>query len=365
MTISVKRFSSQPKPFILAISLIYVALLGLIDAAFDPELSFLVLYLAPVLFAAWFAGRNASFVVCFGCFLVWLLDELRHAYVYSHAVIPYWNLAGNLTIFLGFSYAVVELHGSVERRRVAERERYEREIRIAQEVQALLFPSVLPRLKTLEYTAVCRPARGVAGDYYDFFRVNGGKVGFVVADVSGKGISAALLMARLQGLMRSHASLYGTRVADFIAELNRTMFLGPGSSRYVTLFYGVYDDATGELVYVNAGHNPPFLWRAGDRSLTVLSSGGTVVGLLPDRSYVQDSTVLYPGDILVLFTDGVTETENPMGGFFGEDGLTVILRGHNVLPPSELQKLILDELDRFRQTAPLQDDLTLVVAKSV
>src|SRR5262249_39774301 len=150
---------------------------------------------------------------------------------------------------------------ALEREKQAEQERIQREIEIARQVQETLLPQSLPPMNTIDYCGVCRPAFGIGGDYYDFLPIDRGRLAIAVGDVSGKGISSALLMASLQGILRSKTSTDGVHVSSLISELNRLMMSSGGGSRYVTFFYGVYDDTTRCLKYVNAGHNPPLVFR--------------------------------------------------------------------------------------------------------
>ena len=154
-----------------------------------------------------------------------------------------------------------------------------------------LFPQKLPPIDGLDYAGHCRPALGVGGDYYDFLALPEGKLGLAIGDVSGKGIAAALMMASLQASLRSEATRAPQNLGAAVASINRLVFEASSSNRYATFFYGQYDPATGQLDYVNAGHNPPMLFHRSDGGarLTRLEPGGTVVGLLEDATYEQGS----------------------------------------------------------------------------
>jgi sigma-B regulation protein RsbU (phosphoserine phosphatase) len=257
---------------------------------------------------------------------------------------------------------------------VAEQQKLQRELEIAQTVQQQLFPQTLPPLATIEYTGVCQPARGVGGDYYDFLSIATERLGFALGDISGKGIAAALLMASLQALLRSHAPLHGQDVSGLISDVNRLLFGSTDSSKYATFFYGLYDDRTRSLTYVNAGHNPPMLFRplssgapdggaAGGAEVLRLEASGTVIGLLANASYEQASVGLRPGDVLLIYTDGISEAMNSRDEEFGEDRLQGLVSANLQLSAVQLQKLILAEIERFVAGAPQHDDMTLVVAK--
>ena len=247
------------------------------------------------------------------------------------------------------------------RRSMDERETLRREVVVASQAQTRLFPGALPATSSLEVTGICRPARGVGGDYYDFLPIDEGRLGLAVGDVSGKGLYAGLLMAGLQGRMQTLARQYGERLAELMCELNRLTYASTDGDKYATLFYGVYDDATRTLTYVNAGHNPPLLVRA-NGATERLDATGMVVGLMPDAQCTQASLQLGVGDTLVLFTDGVTEAVSPSGEEFGDVRLEQLVTDRRRLRPAELETLIMQDVDRFTGVGPQQDDITLVVA---
>jgi sigma-B regulation protein RsbU (phosphoserine phosphatase) len=259
----------------------------------------------------------------------------------------------------------------------------------AVKVQAQLFPQALPPMKTLDYSAVSKAAYGVGGDYYDFLLLRQHQLCVALGDISGKSISAALLMASLQATLRSCAPLRGAAVAELLADINRLMCSSTDSSKYATFFCGLYDDDCRTLTYVNAGHNPPILLRGDDCVLNSssqtgadaasdsfahgndpqrvlhLATGGTAVGMFWNAVYQQETIQLFPGDILLLFTDGVTEAANAAGEEFGEKGLRELAEAHRQCSAAALSNLILHNWGYFMGNAPQQDDLTLVIAKVI
>lgn len=244
---------------------------------------------------------------------------------------------------------------------IAEREILNREIDIAREVQQRLFPQTLPEVTALEYAGYCRPARGVGGDYYDFLSLTSGRLGLVIADVSGKGIPAALLMASLQASVRGQSQGGSGQVAELMANVNRLICDASPENRYATFFYGQFDPATRMLVYSNGGHNNPIVIR-GAEALR-LEVGGPPVGLFQFSRYQQAEVQLEAGDLLVLFTDGVSEAENPAQEEFGEDALEAAARSCFGMPPSEMIQAIIERADAFAAGAPQHDDMTLVIAR--
>jgi phosphoserine phosphatase RsbU/P len=249
---------------------------------------------------------------------------------------------------------------------VAQRERLNREVEIAREVQERLFPQKLPIIRGLDYAGHCRPALGVGGDYYDFLALPKGNLGIAIGDVSGKGIAAALMMASLQASLRSEATRAPENLAAAVGNVNRLVYEASSSNRYATFFYGQYDPAQGRFDYVNAGHNPPMIFRGADENGTVtrLEAGGTVVGLVEGVHYEQGSVRLDPGDVLIAFTDGISEAMNLDDEEWGEDRLIEAVRGCRVVSAQQLLECIFDAATRYAGTAPQHDDMTLVVVRA-
>ena len=246
---------------------------------------------------------------------------------------------------------------------VAQRERLNREVEIAREVQERLFPQTLPAIRGIDYAGACRPALGVGGDYYDFLALPGGQLGIAIGDVSGKGIAAALTMASLQASLRGEASRMTDDLAAVVSNVNRLVYEASSSSRYATFFYAQYDPATRQLHYVNAGHNPPMLFHCsgGEWTVTRLETGGTVVGLLESFPYQQATVTITPGDLLIAFTDGISESMNGADEEWGEERLKETVKGCAGLSPTEAIAHIMQTADKFVAGAKQHDDMTLVV----
>lgn len=245
---------------------------------------------------------------------------------------------------------------------VAQREKTRREIEIAREVQERLFPQDLPCIRGITYAGACRPALGIGGDYYDFVPLESGQLGIAIGDVSGKGIPAALLMATLRAYLRGQTIGGDSGLATMMSNLNRLVYESSAPNRYATFFYGQYDAASGVMRYVNAGHNPPMLFKAAG-PVVRLDVGGPVVGLIPGCGYEEACVTLEPGDILVAFTDGVSEAMNADMSEWGEERLVAVVQAQRRLEPRPLIDTIIAEADRFVADAPQHDDMTLVVLK--
>jgi len=245
---------------------------------------------------------------------------------------------------------------------VAQRERLNRELEIAREVQEHLFPTVLPPIDGLDYAGACRPALGVGGDYYDFIELPGGKLGVAIGDVSGKGISAALVMSSLQAALRSQTMTGAGDLAGIVSRIHTLVYQASTASRYATFFFAEYDPASGELRYVNAGHNAPMVFREVG-TVDRLEAGGPVIGLLKRSTFQEASVVLQPGDLLVAFTDGISETMNAADEEWGEDALVATVRAAAEMKACDLLQRIMRAADAFAAGAPQHDDMTLVVMR--
>jgi sigma-B regulation protein RsbU (phosphoserine phosphatase) len=244
-----------------------------------------------------------------------------------------------------------------------------RELEAAMYIQAKLLPDSLPEIKGYDLAVLIVPNSEVSGDYYDFILMNKGRLGIVVADVSGKGIGAAILMANTQGLVNAHARREtGTKKTIF--SINNDLCESTEPEKFVTMFYGILDTKTDVLTYTNAGHNYPFVYQASRGGALcppqALDAGGTVLGMIKDSEYSEGSVRLATGDILVLYSDGVTEARNEDGDLFGVERLheivhTYIKENANSLSAQQLLDQIYAAVRDFSSSISLTDDLTIVV----
>jgi phosphoserine phosphatase RsbU/P len=287
-------------------------------------------------------------------------------------------------------------------RHKAEEERMRRELEFASEVQRRLFPQCPPRIAQFELCGVCYPALDVGGDYYDFLELGNGELGIAVADVSGKGISAALLMSVIQASLRAQAPKANGQLTELIASMNRLLCESTGANNYATFFYAQLDWRTRRITYVNAGHNPPILVRAGAHAnslslsnvaqamsgaksengaefgrlsrtkavaassgemISYLTTGGPVIGLLENCAYGNSTIELSSGDVLVAYTDGLSEARNPEGEEFGEERLTQLIVDNADLPADEMREQIIASIRGWQRDAPQHDDMTIVIVK--
>jgi len=242
-------------------------------------------------------------------------------------------------------------------------QRAARDMEIAREVQARLFPQKLPPLATLDYAGCCVQARQVGGDYYDFLDLGPGRLGLVLADIAGKGISGALLMANLQANLRSQYAVALEDLSRLLRSVNQLFFENTAASSYATLFFADYDDASRQLRYANCGHNPPVLIRGGGE-VERLRATTTVLGLFRDWECQIAAQTLQPGDTLVLYSDGVTEALSDEGEEFGESRLIETIQKLRHFSPPELLDQLLEAVQKFSGSEQ-EDDVTLVIARSL
>ena len=235
-----------------------------------------------------------------------------------------------------------------------------KELEVASEVQALLFPASLPRSKTCQIAGRCVPARSVSGDYYDFLELPGNRIGLTIGDVSGKGVSASLQMANLQGLLRTQAPT-AENPAELARRINRHLFVSSRGAKYCTFFYAVFDETTKQLEFVNAGHNPPLLFNAGARKL--LESTGVPLGLFPEVTHETRNETLDPGTLVVLYSDGITEARGGGGRAYGVERLVSLVSKERKRLPEDLVDRILEDVRAFSGDALADDDRTLVVMR--
>jgi serine phosphatase RsbU (regulator of sigma subunit) len=236
-----------------------------------------------------------------------------------------------------------------------------KELEQAAQIQQGLLPSSAPQVEGLDIAARATACRGVGGDYYDFLSFPCGRVGMVVGDVAGKGMSAALLMSSLQA--RVHAVFDETSdLAKHVARLNRATCGNCPDNRFITFFIALVDPSTGELTYSNAGHNPPLVVRAAGDCET-LGTGGVMLGILPMAQYQEATVHLVKGDVLVLFSDGVTEAPDPQDCEYGEERLAQLVWNMRERPASEIVEQIHKAVAEHTKGAPAADDITVVVAR--
>lgn len=256
----------------------------------------------------------------------------------------------------------------VENARLYEEEqallRMQEQVRLAAKIQLDLLPKTMPVLAGYEIAGKTVPAQSVGGDYYDFIPLAEHRLALCLGDVTGKGLPASLLMANLQATMRGQA-LASASVTQCVQRANTLLHQSTDEEKFATLFYAVLDSHAHILHYANAGHNNPFLFSSSQPQPQPLKTGGIMLGLLPDYSFKEASMALQPGDLLVIYSDGITEAQNAFADEFGEERLLAVVNQHAGVALPELVDTLLQEVAAFTGPTPQQDDMTLVALRRV
>lgn len=320
------------------------------------------LYFLPLAISALVHPLRISIALSIVCSaLHHLLNPLRDAGIQ--------HLTRDATILLGYIFAVIVVNQlGTQRRRLADltarqRDELGNELHLAAEVQQSILPRSIPTVSGFEFAARMYPARIVAGDYYGFIELTKEEIAVVIADVSGKGVAAGLLMPSIEITLRMDASRFpGT--SDLLHAFNNVVHQITGGRRFISLFYGKLRAQSRSLEYTNAGHNPPLLVRGG-ADPSPLDQGGPVLGVVPNSDYESDVIALRHGDVLVLYTDGVVETESPTGEQYSATRLATIVRSRMQQSANELIESVYASVTQFRGTTPQADDMTLVMLKAL
>jgi sigma-B regulation protein RsbU (phosphoserine phosphatase) len=242
-----------------------------------------------------------------------------------------------------------------------EKQRMENELSMARRVQEGLLPAVMPDTAGLEVFGTSLSCLEVAGDYFDVIRIDDNRTLLAIGDVSGKGAGAALLMSNLQASIRTAVRI-GSGLKRMIEQINNLIFDNTQAFQFITFFAGVYDASTSTFTYVNAGHNPPYLVKK-DGRVSVLQGGGLILGAMPDMTYEEESVKLDGGDLLFLYTDGLSEAEDPAGDMYDEKRVEeFVVRNRDLLLGGIVERLA-SEVGQFMNGAERKDDLTLLIAR--
>ncbi len=336
----------RSKGFLSVLGLSLAAFVGWVDFATGREISVSLLYLIPVVLTAWFVGRGMGIAVSSLCAAEGFLAEEAGFPSYSHFAIPYWNAAMMLGFYLAVTLLLVALKKSLSS-----------EAELARKIQENLLPSTLDISPATTIAAAWKPSVHVGGDYFDVFSLGDDQVGFCIADASGHGMPAALLMSNVQSAVRVLASEFIVP-QDLCTRLNRQAGTSFPEEGFVTLLFGVLHVPSARVAYSNAGHNPPMIIR-GNGEVEVLRGGGIPLGIVGSWDYQEESISLQHGDKIFLYTDGVTEARNLSGELFGEDRLLAVLAANHSRAPEQIKKSVLAAVEEFSQ-GDSGDDVTLL-----
>jgi hypothetical protein len=324
-------------------------LLGVIDRITGPQFSFTIFYLVPVALVAWRVGRGAAVYLSLFCAVVWTAADGVPWRSSFPPVLDVWNLSVRLGFFLLVTWALATTARALESQN-----------KLARRVQLGLLRSRLPADGPIEVAASWRPAQAVSGDFYFVDQYPSGQVVACIADVSGKGVGPALLMANVQAALETSIEA-GADPRAVCARLNQFLARHAAGGQFVTFFVMRFDVPSGRASYCNAGHNPPILLRA-DGTTERLHGGGPVLGVFPDREFEEMEVRFVERDRVILYTDGVSESWNAAGEEFGEERIAVAARGTGWAGAEETQHRILDSLEAFARGDYHDDVTTLVLA---
>ena len=239
-----------------------------------------------------------------------------------------------------------------------------KELEVATEIQARFFPQQTPNLEGYEIAGCSIPAKDVGGDYYDFIpNPEPGQHGFVVADVTGKGVPASLLMATMRATLRANIQNNPNDIVQALRQVNGDIYRDSPVDKFITSIYCNLDYHRHEISYVNSGHNPPYIVRADDSRIEELEQGGVMLGIMEEIDLPKVTLSIGKGDILMLFSDGVTEATNPSGELFSEESFEQWLLDHNQLSAEEMKKALLETLQDYADGSPQSDDITFIIVK--
>ena len=325
-------------------------------------ISLVYLYLLPLALGAIFLRKEISYGLIAICILF-------HDYYSPRGLHPGLRIFHNLSAAFCFAFIVYIIQRYIEQRealsKTVQRQRDEllHDVELAAQVQRLFLPVGKPAIAGLEIAGMMRPARGVSGDYYDYIPINAHTIQFVIADVAGKGVPAALLMSATAAAMQLEAN-QDRNLLEMVGRLNTGIHsVSEDGERYVTLLLAELDAQERKLRYVNCGHNPALLFRAQTGEVTRLNSSCAPIGISPENSCEIASADLTPGDMLVFYTDGVTEAENQSGEELGTDRLSALVQRGSSSSAEALMTDIFDNVANFCSGVGFNDDVTVLVVK--
>jgi len=385
MDILLGHFGRQSPASLLTRAFLTIILITVADYVTGPDLSLFIFYFFPIITVSWFLGKRQGIVMALSAGVAAALHDLLSMYSYSGAipvdVLQYWGFLQRTGVFLIVSVIIAALRSSEDERR-------HDEYKLAHEVQSFLQNQPSPSLDHFSCFGFCKSYDHLTGDFFDLVRFAPTKLAIVVGDICGKGVSAALLMAYVQGVLRSHV-LSEQKLGGLMSVVNRALYLSTAEDKFATLFIGIYDDESRTLTYVNAGHDPPAVlrcngmaggsvsassgWTRRDTAqepftgplpeIVKLKAGGLLLGVDPSAKYTVNAEKLHLGDILLCDTDGVKEARNEQGEMYGLGRMTSIVSAHREKSSVELHGLILEDIEKFVGMEPQFDDMTLVVGK--
>jgi sigma-B regulation protein RsbU (phosphoserine phosphatase) len=356
--------SLKPIPLIM-VSFLLVLGISFLDFITSNEIDFFVYYSIPVIIITWYGGMKSGFLMAFLALLSWLADNYYGRAGETLHFISFWNLGIQLFFFLLLVILIYSIKYFVNEIEEAEKLKVRKERELAKKVQQKFFPQYNPEFQGIEYFGKSIPADSVGGDFYDYFKLNEDKISFLIGDIKGHGLASALLMAGTEGNIRSNALICGGNPSELVSKVNKFFCITSDSSDFASFLYSVIDIKTRQLKFVNAGHNPPLIFDTKNKKAVESSETDLLIGIMESANYKETTAVFNSGDIILLYTDGITEVMNAKNEQYGVERLkTLIIENYN-LTAGEIFNKIIEDISRFSGTGNFDDDVTGVVIKIV
>lgn len=353
----IEHFDKQSKSSLLIRSYISVLVVFLMDLATGSELSLIVLYMFPISITAWFVNKKHGLIIATVCSFANILHSQlaiqTHSSLRYPDIVTIWNLIQLLVIFLSFGFMISTL-------KTFQIAKSNNEIILAQKVQKFLLPQSKPSMKNLQYTGSKKSFNNFSGDFYDYILIDENNLMIIIGDICGSGISAALLMAHIHGVIRSHTNK-SINLTELMTTINNSLHNSTDEDKFATLFISIFNDVDKTLTFVNAGHTPPFILRKD--KIIKLYNEGFILGISQNIEYSSKKINLEKNDLLFLYTDGITESRNYLKEFFGEERLIKQLFYRFENKPEEISTFVYQEIEKFNGLEPQQDDMTMIVGK--
>lgn len=287
-------------------------------------------------------------------------------YLEMRSLVQPWDRSALRNFFSGVQSLAAQIASSLHQTEIyqqtLEYQKVTQELQLAGRIQASFLPNKFPNIPGWQLAVTLLPARETSGDFFDVIELGEGRLGILIADVTDKGVGPALYMALSRTLIRTYAVEYDADPEVIFYAANQRLLQDSRANLFVTAFYGVLDPETGTLTYCNAGHNPPFLFKNSSSNMVMaLERTGMALGVEEESTWVQSSAKIEPGDVLILYTDGIPDSQNMQGEFFDDESIIEVAQNHLERTAYELQEQILQEVQDFAGDAPQFDDITLMI----
>lgn len=354
-----------PKSIIFLFSVLLVITIGIIDFITTKEITLYLFYVLPVFIACWRLGLWQGLSISLLSLAFLCIDDFYYKPEARDIITlaSYWNVVFQFLFFVILVLLLISLRKAIKRINKAKREKAETEMRVAREVQQYLFPQQMHAVQGIEYHGLCIQAHEIGGDYFDYIKLSHDETGFAVGDTTGHSLSSALLMAGLLGFVRSHAIICKDDLKQLLYQVNNHICESTLPGHYATIFYGVYNNSDSSFRYVNAGHNPPIVFRKQNETYELLNGGGLMIGIKPMFEYSEMQLTIEKDDVLVIYTDGITDTFDNNNTLYGEERLISLVKNNLHLSTKELCNTITADVYNYSEGRRQADDMTLLIIK--